>query len=128
MAGGYWIKLDWDWRDDPKVMAFEDEHGKAALVDLVQLWCVMGEFYGRLDMADRGQRLKAQRRMGMGGPELEAFLDQVAECGLISPEAWACGVASSERAVKDGEKRQRRKDSAIRASQAAAEKRREKTP
>ena len=126
---GMWMKLDWDWREDSKVMEFEDEHGKAALVDLIQLMCVMSEFYGQLDMKDKGQRLKAQKRMGMCKADLEKFLDQVAECGLISLEAWRIqSVAASERSLKDGKARQSRKDSATRASIAAAEKRRTDTP
>ena len=36
MAKPY-IKLDMDWREDPKVMLFEERYGKAALVDRVAL-------------------------------------------------------------------------------------------
>ena len=125
MAGSYWMKLDWDWREDAKVMEFEDEYGKAALVDLIQLWCVMSEFYGELDMNDKGQRLKAQKRMGMSRPELEAFLDQVADCGLISPEAWrVLRKVASERSMKDGASRRTRKEAAIKAGIASGQARR----
>ncbi|MBQ9785095.1 MAG: hypothetical protein IJW29_06310 [Clostridia bacterium] len=114
------MKLDWDWREDAKVMEFEDEHGKSALVDLIQLWCVMSEFYGELDMKDKGQRLKAQKRMGMSRAELEGFLDEVAECGLISPESWRIrNVAASERSLNDGEARRKRKERAVTAGLAS---------
>lgn len=125
MAGSYWMKLDWDWREDAKVMEFEDEYGKAALVDLIQLWCVMSEFYGELDMNDKGQRLKAQKRMGMSRPELEAFLDRVADCGLISSEAWrVLRKVASDRSMKDGAARRTRKEASMKAAEASAEKRR----
>ena len=122
---GLWMKLDWDWREDAKVMEFEDEHGKAALVDLIQLMCVMSEFYGQIDMKDRGQRLKAQKKLGMSKAELEAFIDGVAECGLISQDAWiASKIVASERSLKDGVKRRNRKDSAVRAGEASGQARR----
>jgi len=124
-----WMKLDWDWREDPNMMEFEDEYGKAALVDVIQLFCVMSEFYGVLDMNDKGQRLKAQRKLGMNEDQLRDFITCVAECGLVSNEAWtALGKVSSERSIKDGEARRKRKESAERASEAAAEKRRNSTP
>lgn len=125
MAGSYWMKLDWDWREDAKVMEFEDEYGKSALVDLIQLWCVMSEFYGELDMKDKGQRLKAQKRMGMSRPELESFLDKAAECGLISLESWRIRkVAASDRSLSDGEARRRRKERATAGGLASGQARR----
>lgn len=126
---GFWMRLDWDWREDPDVMEFEDEYGKAALVDLIELYCVMSEFYGILDMNDKGQRLKAQRKLGMTKTELETFIDQVASCGLISQEAWSVlGKVSSERSIKDGNARRTRKEAALKASEAAAEKRMNSAP
>lgn len=122
---GLWIKLDWDWREDPNVMEFEDEYGKAALVDVIQLFCVMSEFYGVLDMNDKGQRLKAQRKLGMNEDQLRDFIGCVAECGLVSQEAWdALGKVSSERSMKDGAARKSRKEASMIAAEASAEKRR----
>lgn len=122
---GFWMKLDWDWREDPAVMEFEDEYGKAALVDLIELYCVMSEFYGILDMNDKGQRLKAQRKLGMTKTELETFIDQVASCGLISQEVWSVlGKVSSERSIKDGNARRTRKEAAAKAGEASGQARR----
>lgn len=118
------MKLDWDWREDPRMMEFEDEFGKAALVDVIELYCLLSEFYGVLDMSDKGQRLKAQRKLGMTKDELDAFLDKVASCGLISKDVWeALGKVSSERSIKDGSARRTRRESASLASEAAARKR-----
>lgn len=125
MAGSFWIKLDWNWREDAKVLAFEDEYGKAALVDLIQLWCVISEFYGELDMKDKGQRLKAQKQMGMSRTELETFLDQVAEYDLISLESWRIRkIVGSKRSLKDGNARRARSESATKAGLASGQSRR----
>lgn len=121
---GLWIKLDWDWREDEHMMEFEDEYGKAALVDVIQLFCVMSEFWGVLDMNEKGQRLKAQKKLGMNEEQLRDFITRVAECGLVSKDAWvALGKVSSERSIKDGKQRLTRKEAAAKASEAAAEKR-----
>ena len=50
-----WMKLDVDWRDDPKVMDYEDRHGKAALVDLIGLFCCLAEFDGMIDLKEQRQ-------------------------------------------------------------------------
>lgn len=123
MAKPY-IKLDFDWREDPKVMLFEERHGKASLVDLVQLFCVLGEFGGCIDMNDEASRLRVQKVLGKKGRAVEQFLDRVAGCGLISADGWSgFKRVGSERSVKDGTARTKRRDYALSASAAAAEKR-----
>ena len=128
MAGSYWIKLDWNWREDPNMMEFEDEYGKAALVDVIQLFCVMSEFYGELNMNEKSQRLKAQKSMGMNEEHLRSFITNVAECGIVSHSKWvATGKVSSERSLKDGKARRTRKEASAIAAEASAEKRRSQT-
>lgn len=121
MAVRTWIKLDHDWRDDPKVMAYERLHGKAALVDVIQAFCLMGEFYGRADLNDVACLAKAERVMGRRGKRLDALLDGMAEAGVIDREPWeALHVVTSERALKDGASRRKRKEKADAAAEAAA--------
>lgn len=122
-----WMRLDLDWRDDPKVMDYEDRHGKAALVDLIGLFCLLAEFDGTIDLKDNGNRLAAQKRLGKKGKALDRFLDGVAECGLISADAWHGALrVGSDRSVREGEVRRRRRESARAASEKAAERHAEK--
>lgn len=125
MAKPY-IKLDWDWRDDSKVMLFEDRHGKAALVDLIQLFCLLAEFGGSLDLNDEATSLRAQKVLRKKPKALEAFIDRVAACGIVSEDGWrGFRRVGSERSVKDAKARQSRRDYALIASEAAAQARRE---
>ena len=126
MAAKPYIKLDCDWYDDPKVLDFEDRFGKSALVDLVKLFCVLGEHYGSIDLKDNGQKIRLQQVLGKKGKALATFLDKVAACGLINGEAYH-GIQriGSERSVRDGTARRNRREYALAASQAAAEKRNE---
>ncbi|MBQ9000232.1 MAG: hypothetical protein IJ087_00065 [Eggerthellaceae bacterium] len=126
MATKPYIKLDTDWYDDPKVLDFQDRYGKAALVDLIKLFCVLGEFYGTIDLKDNAQKLRLQQVLGKKGKPLLAFLDKVSACALINEEAYR-GIQriGSDRSLKDGEARRKRKEYALVASQAAADKRNE---
>lgn len=120
MAESYWIKLDHHWRDDPKVMVYEAEHGKASLVDVIELFCLMSEFGGVIDLGDKGARLRCEKQLGLRGAKLDRFVDDVAECGIVSAEWWReRGVVCSERSIRDAEKRQRRRDAQATASAAA---------
>lgn len=128
MAKPY-IKLDLDWRDDPKVMLFEERHGKSALVDVVQLFCLMAEFGGSIDMNDEAARLRVQKVLGKRGKSLDQFLARCADCGIVSKEGWdVLKRIGSDRSIKDGMARQKRRDYAIAASEAAAKKPAEPTP
>lgn len=103
MAGLY-IKLDHDWLRDPKVRTFRKQAGKAALVDLVQLFILLGRNKGRVDIHDYGQREDAMDVLGMSEQKMLRFMDQAAECGIIDRDLWASmGVAMSTRSVKDAE-------------------------
>ena len=126
MAAKPYIKLDTDWYDDPKVLDFQDRYGKAALVDLVKLFCVLGEFYGSIDLKDNGQKIRLQQVIGKKGKALTAFLDKVASCGIINAEAYkALQRISSDRSIRDGTARKNRREYALAASQAAADKRKD---
>ncbi len=120
MAESYWIKLDHHWREDPKVMLYEAEHGKAALVDVIELFCLLSEFGGSIDLGDKGARLRCEKQLGLKGAKLDRFVDSVAECGIVSAEWWESrGVVGSERSLRDAEKRQRRREAAATATAAA---------
>jgi hypothetical protein len=123
MATVPYIKLDWDWREDPKVMAFEYDNGKAALVDLIELFCLMNEFGGTLDMTDTATRLKTERKLRKYGQALEGFFNKVADAHLIDKDAWyAFQRAGSARSIKDAETRQKRREYAASARDAKAAK------
>ena len=124
MAAKPYIKLDCDWYDDPKILDFQDRYGKAALVDLVKLFCVLGEFYGTIDLKDNGQKIRLQQVLGKKGKALTAFLEKVASCDIINAEAYkALQRVGSDRSIRDGTARRNRREDALQASQAAADKR-----
>ena len=126
MAAKPYMKLDTDWYDDPKVLDFQDRYGKAALVDLIKLFCVMADFYGTIDLKDNGQKIRLQQVLGKNGKALTAFLDKVASCDLINAEAYhGLQRVGSERSIRDGTARRNRREYALAASQAAADKRAE---
>jgi hypothetical protein len=119
MATVPYIKLDWDWREDPKVMAFEADNGKASLVDLVELFCLLNEFGGTLDMNDKPTRLKVEHKLRKKGKAVDNFLNKVAEANLIDHEAWQnLGRAGSNRSLKDAKTRQMRREYAASAREA----------
>ena len=106
---GLFIKLDYDWLRDPKVRNFRREGGKAALVDLVQLFILMSRNHGRVDLNDRGQLEDAVDTLGMKEPRMMNFLALAADCGIIDKELWdGARVVSSNRAVKDANIRRSR--------------------
>ena len=124
MAAKPYIKLDCDWYDDPKILDFQDRYGKAALVDLVKLFCALGEFYGTIDLKDNGQKIRLQQVLGKKGKALTAFLEKVASCDIINAEAYkALQRVGSDRSIRDGTARRNRREYALQASQAAADKR-----
>lgn len=126
MATKPYMKLDLDWHDDPKVLDFQDRYGKAAVVDLIKLFCVEAEFFGSVDLKDNGQKIKLQQVLGKKGKSLTTFLDKVASCGLIDPDAYsALGRVGSARSMKDGKARANRRGYALAASEAAKKKRQE---
>lgn len=119
-----YIKLDFDWFADPKVLVFEDSYGKESVVDVIKLFCALGEFYGRIDLREQAQRLHLQQVLGMKGDSLDGFLEQCAQVGLIRKD-WYEGfqVVGSDRSVRDGKAREKRKEYAHEASAAAKAKR-----
>lgn len=121
-----YIKLDYDWRCDPKVMLFEEMHGKAALVDVVTTFIVMADCGGRICLADKGQMLRYKRELRARREEdVEQLVAKMAECGLVSKEAWeATRTVCSARSVRDAETVAKRRESAEAASAAASAKRR----
>ena len=120
--GSYYIKLDWDWRDDVKVERLVDKRGKGCLVDVVQLMIAMSKCGGVVHMDDPGERIVAEKTVGKRGKALMSLLDDAAEAGFINEEAWRClNQVGSERAINDATKRRSRRDAAICASVHAAE-------
>ena len=100
----YFIKLDHDWMKDKKVRNIGHLGGKAALLNVVQLFIVLSRNSGRLDWNDFGERADAVDFMNMSEKKLESFLDLAAECELIDPELWQqLRVATSQRARDDSD-------------------------
>lgn len=124
MAGLY-IKLDYDWLRDQKVRNFKKEAGKAALVDLVQLYILMARYKGRADLKDYGCREDAKEILGMNESRMTRFLDLAADCEVISKELWVAEqVVTSNRAVKDASTRAARSDAGRAGGEASGETRR----
>ena len=108
---GLFIKLDHDWLRDPKVRTFKKEAGKAALVDLIQLYILMSRNRGSVDMNDYGQREDASDVLGMSEQRMTRFLDLAADCGVIDKAMWLeAHIVTSNRAVKDAMKKEARSE------------------
>lgn len=122
---GLFIKLDYDWLKDPKVRNFRREGGKAALVDLVQLYILMSRNKGRVDLGDPGQREDAADTLGMKEPRMMNFLGLAADCGIIDKQLYeSCRVVTSARAVRDAESRRKRAEAGCAGGRASGESRR----
>ena len=106
---GLFIKLDHDWQRDSKVRTFKKEAGKSGLVDLIQLYILMGRHGGRVDLNEYGNMEDAKDLLGMSEQRVVRTLDLAADCGVI--ELWhGMSVVTSRRAVKDAETRYKRSD------------------
>lgn len=124
---GKWIKLDYDWRDDLKVIAFEQAHGKAALVDVIQLFVLMSRCGGVVDLSDAPTRKLARDLLDKTDAKLDQFVGWCADSGIVDAGLWeSCRHATSNRAAGDAQRMRNRQDCAEAASRAAAEKRRRK--
>lgn len=124
MANPY-IKLDLDWRSDPKTMLFEARFGRAALADWVSVMCLMGELGGYIALDEPGHRMRARQALGKTDKGIDKLMGELAECRLIDKASWERSrIATSERAVRDADSRARRREFAANASAAAAAKRR----
>ena len=108
---GLFIKLDHDWMRDPKVRTFKKEAGKSGLVDLIQLYILMGRHGGRVDLSEYGNMEDAKDLLGMSEQKVVRTLDLAAECGVIDEELWRqMKVATSNRAVRDAETMRKRSE------------------
>ncbi len=118
----YYIKLDLDWYDDPKILEFVDLYGKAALVDVIKLFCVMSEFFGEVDLNERAQLLRIQKVLGKKGKALRTFLDRCAGVDIIRADMLeGFSKVCSNRSLRDGQVRLSRRQNALDASAAAKE-------
>ncbi len=126
MANSRYVRLDLDWRDDPKTMLLEERHGRGSLADWVSVMCLMAEFGGSFSMDDTGTVLRVRKALGKSAALCQKMFGQLAECGLIDPEAWQRSkLVTSRRAMADAERVAKRRRYAADASAAAAAKRRE---
>lgn len=126
MVNSRYIRLDLDWREDPKTMLFEERRGKGALADWVSVMCLMAEFGGGFSMAEPGTVLRVRKALGMTEARCRKLFGDLAECGLIIPSAWeGTQLVTSRRAMADAERVAKRRNLAASASAAAAAKRRE---
>lgn len=125
----WWIKLDYDWMRDEKVIELKARYGRAALVDAVNAFVVMAKCGGICDMARPAHAEWARLYMDKQGKALSAAFDRLAEVGIIDAGLWeGLGHVTSNRALADA-RAAADEDSANRArtrkaTEAAAEKRR----
>lgn len=123
----YYIKLDVDWYEDPKILEFADLYGKAALVDVIKLFCVISEFFGEVDLNERAQLLRVQKVMGKKGKALDTFLARCAGVDLIRADMLeSFSKVCSNRSLRDGRVRWARRQNALDASAAAKDAREQK--
>lgn len=123
---GLFIKLDHDWLRDPKVRTFKKEAGKAGLVDLIQVYILMGRNHGRVDLSEYGNMEDAKDLLGMSEQRVVRTLDLAADCGVINSELWhGVRVVTSNRALKDATAREKRSDAGKAGGEASGEARRE---
>ena len=129
MAGkneAVWIKLDSNWLQDLKIIDFRSKYGKAALVDVVQLFILMQQYPdGLVDMTQDKNVANAELIIGKKGAKLLQFLDRVAECDIIDARLWrSMRHVTSNRAAKDAMRRTRQRDGGRAGGRASGESRR----
>lgn len=120
-----YFKFDTDWMHDPKIIAFKKLHGKAALVDVVNLYCAWGASEnGEFSLKDPGNFAVLSSFLGKGKARTIEFLDRCAEVGIIDADAYrAFGRVACRRSIEEAETRARRRIYAKDASDAAKRKR-----
>lgn len=108
--GAGWLRLDTDFYRDEKFRAMASIKGKAKAYDAVRLYCLCHQKYGVLDITDLITRAWVLDELGMNEKQLEQFLDDCAECRIISSELLAMGKVTSERLSEEGQKRRDAED------------------
>ncbi len=121
-----WIKLDTNWLQDLKIIDFRGKYGKAALVDVVQLFILMQQYPdGLVDMNQDKNVANAELIIGKRGAKLDEFLDRAAECDLIDETLWkSFRHVTSNRAADDAMARTRQRDGGRKGGKASGESRR----
>lgn len=121
-----WIKLDSNWLQDIKIIDFRTRYGKAALVDVVQLFILMQQYPdGLVDMTLERNVANAEMIIGKKGARLFEFLDRAAECDIIDAAMWSSmRHVTSNRAAKDAMRRTRQRDGGRAGGRASGETRR----
>lgn len=123
-AEGWWIKLDYNWMMDEKMVNLRSKYGKAILVDAVNTFVLMAKCGGMADMGKPAHAEWARIYLGKTGKALTATFDKLAECDVIDGSLWhALGHVTSRRAADDAkavaEKRQSNVNRTEKARQAA---------
>ena len=120
-----WMRLDTDFYRDEKFLAIARLKGKAAAFDAVRLYCLCHQKYGSLDLNDPITRGWAEEELGLKGKRLDAFLEDCAECRLISADMLGMGVVTSDRLSEEGMKRRDTEDKRAAAGKRSGKSRRE---
>ena len=101
---GWWIKLDYEWMRDEKIIDLRAKYGKAVLVDAVNTFILMAKCGGLADMSKPAHVEWARVYLGKTGKALYAVFDKLAEFGVIDPLMWeGFGHVTSDRAVADAQ-------------------------
>lgn len=100
--GKPYVKLDLDWRKDPKVRELRERHGLKGELAWVNMMCVFGRIEGAFDTKDPEHMAIARDAMRTSDEKVLLFCSWFAECGLIDPAVYARdGRASSARAARE---------------------------
>lgn len=99
----WWIKLDYDWMRDEKVIEVAAKYGRGVLVDVVNSFVLMSKCGGLADMAKPAHVEWAKWYMGKRSVKaLYATFDKLAEFGIIDRVLWDnFGHVTSNRAAAD---------------------------
>ena len=101
-GNAWWIKLDYGWAQDEKVINLRAKYGKAILVDAVNTFVLMAKCGGLADMAKPAHVEWARMYVGKSGKPLYALFDKLAEFGIIDKLSWeSFGHVTSNRALED---------------------------
>ena len=105
-----------------KIIDFRGRYGKAALVDVIQLFILMQQYPdGLVDMTEARNVANAEIIIGKKGHRLFEFLDRAAGCSIIDKELWeSFRHVTSNRAAEDAMRRTRQRDGGSAGGKASA--------
>lgn len=120
-----YVKLDTDWRDDPKVALLRERHGCKAEFAWMNMIIVMFVCDGVFDANSKHAMAIAKRYMRTTEKKIRQYIEWFAECDLIDAEVYATHAhvtstrAEREQRARKGRQRFRQAGSSSRAMREA---------